>query len=84
LEQGINTLQGNRIDTLLAPMLATSYRFPGGSLANTQEAIGPLSGRGGTGSRFAFGTAEFVALCRRVGAEPVITVNCSANAATAA
>ncbi|HEX2950868.1 MAG TPA: hypothetical protein VHV83_15095 [Armatimonadota bacterium] len=49
-------------------------RFPGGCLAhnyNWKNAVGPVANR----PNFTFGIDEFIAYCRTVGAEPVITVS---------
>ncbi|MDR1282684.1 MAG: carbohydrate-binding protein CenC, partial [Opitutaceae bacterium] len=51
-----------------------ALRYPGGSLANNHDwrkTVGPLSGR----PAFQFGVDEYIALCRRLGAEPVFTVS---------
>jgi alpha-N-arabinofuranosidase len=66
----------------LAP---TFIRWPGGSFASTykwQDGIGPLVSRvyhpneiwGGYSDYYGFGTDEFLALTRRLGAEPLIVV----------
>jgi len=69
----------------LAPLGARVLRFPGGSKAEEYDwkaAVGPK--RGGAGSRWSFGTDEFLELCRRLGAVPLITVNGGAGAQAAA
>lgn len=63
----------------------TTLRFPGGILAdyyNWRDGIGPMATRPKRanpmdGKVYAnnFGTDEFIALCRQVGAEPLITLN---------
>ena len=60
-------------------------RWPGGSFASTykwQEGIGPYASRGyhpnlfwgGYSDYFGFGTDEFLGLCRKVGADPLIVL----------
>ncbi|MBI4978138.1 MAG: hypothetical protein HZC28_11685 [Spirochaetes bacterium] len=67
----------NGIVERLAPLGVTVLRFPGGSKAEEYDwraAVGKT--RGGTGgTRFDFGTDEFMEFCRRLKAEPLITVN---------
>jgi alpha-N-arabinofuranosidase len=51
-----------------------ALRYPGGSLANNfnwKMAVGPLESR----PNFQFGIDEYIALCRRLRAEPVMTVS---------
>jgi alpha-N-arabinofuranosidase len=63
----------------------TVLRYPGGAQADTyrwKDGVGPLDARK-TGEHFfsrapqkiLFGTTELLALCREVGAEPLLTVN---------
>src|SRR4051812_28664151 len=60
-------------------------RWPGGSFASTykwREGIGPYAARGyhpntywgGYSDYFGFGTDEFLALCRKLGSQPLITL----------
>jgi len=70
---------------LTARISPTSIRWPGGWFASDyhwNDGIGPVDQRPGRFNRTwnayttnDVGTDEFVALCRRLGAEPVITVN---------
>ncbi|HEX2951425.1 MAG TPA: carbohydrate-binding protein CenC, partial [Armatimonadota bacterium] len=49
-------------------------RYPGGCLAhnfNWHDAVGPIDQR----PNFSFGVDEFIAYCRAVGAEPLMTVS---------
>ena len=66
-------------------------RFPGGTYANIyhwMDGIGPVSSRrkrrnliwGGINGN-AFGTAEFVSYCRKLGAEPMLCVNMASGTA---
>jgi alpha-N-arabinofuranosidase len=51
-----------------------ALRYPGGSLANNfdwKKAVGPLDSR----PDFQFGIDEYISLCRRLNAEPVMTVS---------
>ncbi len=71
-------LNTNNIDSLVAPMNVSTYRFPGGAKASSYhwaDAVGPVEERGGSTIAYLFGTAEYVEFCRYVGAEPIITVN---------
>ncbi len=65
-------------------------RWPGGSFASTYkwtEGIGPYAARGyhpntfwgGYSDYFGFGTDEFLGLCRKVGAEPLIALAAPGN-----
>ena len=65
-------------------------RWPGGSFASTykwEEGIGPYAARGyhpntfwgGYSDYFGFGTHEFLGLCRKVGAEPLIVLAAPGN-----
>ena len=60
-------------------------RWPGGSFASTyrwQDGIGPFAARGyhpneiwgGYSDYYSFGTEEFMELCRRLGAEPLVVL----------
>ena len=70
---------------VLAGLPMPVLRYPGGSLADLYDwraGTGPLASRGeGRHShqdrreRIAFGTREFLELCARLGADPMITVN---------
>ncbi len=78
---------GLRTDVVekLAQMAPAVLRFPGGTIMcqyHWQDAVGPAEERKRRMNRIwggeldpAFGTAEFISLCRRVGAEPMICVN---------
>ena len=80
-EKGIRLDVLEKVKKLSPPIL----RFPGGTVMHIyhwEDAIGPMSERkqkknliwGGVLSP-AFGTAEFIEYCRRIGAEPMICVN---------
>src|SRR5579863_1244003 len=67
----------------LAALKPAFIRWPGGSFASTylwQDGIGPLAARkyhpnlmwGGYSDYYSFGTDEFLDLCRRLNAEPLI------------
>lgn len=69
----------------LSGLRPTFIRWPGGSFASTykwKEGIGKYAARGyhpntywgGYSDYFGFGTDEFLALCRKLGAEPLITL----------
>jgi alpha-N-arabinofuranosidase len=69
----------------LSDLRPSFIRWPGGSFASTykwQEGIGPYAGRGyhpnlfwgGYSDYYGFGTDEFLGLCRKVGAEPLIVL----------
>ncbi len=69
----------------------TILRWPGGTFANTyhwMDAIGPVQERkkrknliwGGIEDNV-FGTAEFIAYCRKLGAEPMLCVNMASGTA---
>jgi len=69
----------------LSALRPSFIRWPGGSFASTykwQEGIGPYAARGyhpnlfwgGYSDYFGFGTDEFLGLCRKVGAEPLIVL----------
>lgn len=69
----------------LADLRPSFIRWPGGSFASTykwKEGIGPYSARGyhpntfwgGYSDYWGFGTEEFLGLCRKVGAEPLIVL----------
>ena len=69
----------------LGDLRPSFIRWPGGSFASTykwQEGIGPYVARGyhpnlfwgGYSDYFGFGTDEFLGLCQRVGAEPLIVL----------
>ncbi|MEK6794128.1 MAG: hypothetical protein AABZ39_05085 [Spirochaetota bacterium] len=69
----------------LRPLGATMLRFPGGGQAEGYDwraAVG--KSRGGAGTRFEFGTDEFMELCRVLNATPIIIVNWDAGAKEAA
>lgn len=91
---GLLTADGAQFDPqmldLVEPLGTTVLRYPGGSLADTfdwRSGDGLIRSRG-TSERFLtrqrqtvlFGTAEFLALCKRLNAEPMITVNVAAGA----
>ena len=76
----------------LAP---TVVRYPGGSQGDTyhwRNGVGPAASRQrnelffkrGAEQPVLFGTAEFLALCRETGAEPLITVNATTGTAAEA
>ena len=80
-EEGIRTDVLEKLKMLAPPVM----RFPGGTIMcqyHWEDAVGPMEQRirrqnliwGGELSP-EFGTAEFVSLCRRLGAEPMICVN---------
>jgi alpha-L-arabinofuranosidase len=69
----------------LSDLRPSFIRWPGGSFASTykwQEGIGPYAARGyhpnlfwgGYSDYFGFGTDEFLGLCQKVGAEPLIVL----------
>ncbi len=80
-ENGIRTDVAAKLQEMAPPVL----RFPGGTVMcqyHWEDAVGPVEQRirrpnliwGGELDP-AFGTAEFITLCRRIGAEPMICVN---------
>lgn len=69
----------------LSDLRPSFIRWPGGSFASTykwQEGIGPYAARGyhpnviwgGYSDYYGFGTDEFLGLCRKIGAEPLIVL----------
>ncbi len=80
-EDGIRTDVLEKLKELAPPVM----RFPGGTIMcqyHWEDAIGPLENRirrknliWGGELNPAFGTAEFVMFCRKLGAEPMICVN---------
>ena len=80
-ENGMRSDVIDKIKTFAPPVM----RFPGGTIMcqyHWEDAVGPLENRirrpnliwGGELDP-AFGTAEFITFCRKVGAEPMICVN---------
>jgi len=71
----------------VADLQPASIRWPGGSFANNyiwQNAIGPYEKRlphpreqWGDRDTYQFGTDEFIQLCEKVGAEPILVLNTS-------
>lgn len=69
-----------KVAEVLDPLRFPLLRFPGGGLAEDyhwREGVGPRARRpkGTYGLPMDFGTDEFLAYCRRSGAEPMITVS---------
>ncbi len=87
IQGGLCDEHGLRPDVVakMKEMAPTVLRFPGGTVMcqyHWEDAIGPMESRirrpnliwGGEIDP-AFGTAEFICLCREIGAEPMICVN---------
>ena len=92
---GLLTPDGSQFDRqmldLVEELEPTVLRYPGGSLTDTfdwRSGSGPIRSRGTSEHYFTrqrqpvlFGTAEFLELCARLGAEPLITVNTATGSA---
>lgn len=89
-EPGSNRMKPGMLAMAIA-LHPTVLRYPGGSLADTyhwRNGMGTVSTRG-TDEHFhtkkkqlvTFGTVEFLTLCRKLGAEPLITVNVATDSA---
>lgn len=83
----LSDLQGFRTDVLdkVKELNIPLLRYPGGTFVKTyhwEDGVGPLADRkkrrnliwGGVEDNH-FGTAEFIAYCRKIGAEPFLVVN---------
>ncbi len=78
----------------LAPLRIPVYRFPGGILSDYyhwSDGVGPVAKRpgghnpmDGTAHANTFGTDEFIALCKTLHAQPLITANAGSGTVTEA